>query len=48
MQPLGRGGTVNIFSQIIADLMNELITEVFGEQPLALPGSANNLTSLEL
>ena len=40
MQPLGRGGSVKIFSQIITDLI--IITEVFVEQPLALPGSANN------
>ena len=41
MQLLGRDSAIKIFSQIIADLISLSVTEVFGEQPLALPGSAN-------
>ena len=40
-EPLGRGGAVKIFSQTITWLINEWITEVFVEQPPALPGCAN-------
>ena len=41
LQPLGRGGAVKIFSQIMTDLISQSVTEVFVEQPLATPGSAN-------
>ena len=41
LQPLGRGGTVKIFSQTMIDLM----TEVFVEQPLVSPGFAYYILS---
>ena len=45
-QPFGRDGAVKIFylkDESINQSVNELITEMFVEQPLALPGSANDL-----
>ena len=42
LQPLWRGSAVKIFAQRISDSMNEWITKVFVEQPLALPRSAKN------
>ena len=47
MQPLGRGGAVQIFSKTITELINQLITEVFVEQPLAPPGSAKNIENFD-
>ena len=43
LPPLGRGGAVKIFSQTITELINLFMTKVFVEQPLASPGSANNI-----
>ena len=39
---VGCGGAVKIFSQRMTESLNELVTEVFVEQPLALPGCAKN------
>ena len=35
-----RGGAVKIFSQTMTELINESLTDVLEEQPLASPGSA--------
>ena len=36
------GGAVKVYPQTISDLINQSVMEVFAEQPLAWPGSANN------
>ena len=42
LKPFGRGGAVKLWEEK-ADLINELITRLFIEQPLASPGSAKKV-----
>ena len=44
LQPFGRGGAVKLWEekdQLLNEWINQLITKLFEEQPLALPGSDN-------
>ena len=40
LKPFGRGGAVKLWEEK-DDSLNELMTRLFVEQPLASPGSAN-------